>query len=1135
MLGGRNRAVAPDLVRLGDHSSELYTLARAPRPPPPRARAARRPAPKPQEATAWQGKVDDWFAPSADAKEYARRVSVLHIDTLIDKKRKDQVAYVLDKLLASPRPPVQIAFLQGAIPLQAGPLFDKLLAFLAPADAPLLRSDHGRASPKSSAARSPGAGDGAAASSGRRWKRSGHKWLGRRIAVQVEGHAELCKATVDGWLPATESKVRAHAYGPYVAVYHARYDDAGLAAEPGLAELYEHDVEVALGLAAAAAEGGVDEATLATFAAARARPQVWSVNLGELVLAPAELGRLRDTLGHANCAVTHLFFECNNLFGAPYDSAAERSALPDVAAAARAVAAAARRDRKDGKNAWKELYRELVRGNRRKHDLYLLREGDVDQNAVVLQAVKNWFNPSGHAKNKEFLGKLKEDGAEQRILAELAARRRRRDDRAVDGGDRVVALVDGAWARGAVAPNAADAPMDGAKTRRVALDAGGAVELALAPGDFDALWRWDDAPRKGDVIEYDLAHQPGVAKGPRRPPAHLATADGYRRSVVVGACMRDHAQWRNCTYVDLATMTTKTIALFCPPLDTHPVSRAVWRLQHAAGTTGARAVVAALKRCHANVKVDRDDAAAVGQRVAFELDGVARTGVVARAGGDACIYGERDWPAPVAAPAAPKPAPRPRDARLGSLVEIYWDGDDAFYAGTVTSQSDKTGKLKIVYVDQTSEWLHLAAEPLAAGDKPAAGDGAPAGVAYREIDELPAWEPPEEEEVVEEEPEPEPEAPEAPEPEAPEASRKRGEPEADPMPGPGDEITVTLPGKTKAVAARVLGSVVDARAKSEASAPSDAGAAPAGRRVRRKPSAYDAGETSTELSRRLKEEAAKQKAATSSLVEVYDLDVAGATVSYQLREAGADDGPGLPWTLVKAFVPPPKPPKKPKAAPKPKKKPAAAKKKAPAAAKKPRAAAEPRAAAAPAPERAHLRRSAPRAKFADISSTELSRQLRDADRARKAWCDVDVDGRDGAPPRRARLRLGAAERDRGLWRPVAEAASAPVDLRPEDWEAPAALRKAGDGAARARLLAKYAGVVFRDVEADYDELRVVVDVAKAAKASPRDAAAYEAVSRLAGAGGDDAPARYALSALLDLGLVAKAPADKQTRAVFAWL
>ena len=80
-------------------------------------------------------------------------MSVLHIDTLVNKESKGQVAYVLDKLFASPRPPVQIAFLQGAIPLQAGPLFDKLLAFLAPDDAPLLRSDHGCASPKSSAAR----------------------------------------------------------------------------------------------------------------------------------------------------------------------------------------------------------------------------------------------------------------------------------------------------------------------------------------------------------------------------------------------------------------------------------------------------------------------------------------------------------------------------------------------------------------------------------------------------------------------------------------------------------------------------------------------------------------------------------------------------------------------------------------------------------------------------------------------------------------------------------------------------------------------------------------------------------------------------------------------------------------------
>ena len=41
-----------------------------------------------------------------------------------------QVEYVLDKVLAEPRPPIQIAFLQGAIPLQTGACFEKLLGAL---------------------------------------------------------------------------------------------------------------------------------------------------------------------------------------------------------------------------------------------------------------------------------------------------------------------------------------------------------------------------------------------------------------------------------------------------------------------------------------------------------------------------------------------------------------------------------------------------------------------------------------------------------------------------------------------------------------------------------------------------------------------------------------------------------------------------------------------------------------------------------------------------------------------------------------------------------------------------------------------------------------------------------------------
>lgn len=73
--------------------------------------------------------------------------------------------------------------------------------------------------------------------------------------------------------------------------------------------------------------------------------------------------------------------------------------------------------------------------NRSKHDLYLLMDGELDQNAVVLQSGKNWFNPLGHAKNKAFMGKLKNDSELQRVLDALASRRRRRDDKAVGPGD----------------------------------------------------------------------------------------------------------------------------------------------------------------------------------------------------------------------------------------------------------------------------------------------------------------------------------------------------------------------------------------------------------------------------------------------------------------------------------------------------------------------------------------------------------------------------------------------------------------------------------------------------------------------------------------------------------------------------
>ena len=83
---------------------------------------------------------------------------------------------MLDKVLAEPRPPIQIAFLQGAIPLQTGACFEKLLG--------ALRGPRGG-----------GGGGGFTAAAGRgsggarkkeqvAWRRTGSSWLGRRVVLE---------------------------------------------------------------------------------------------------------------------------------------------------------------------------------------------------------------------------------------------------------------------------------------------------------------------------------------------------------------------------------------------------------------------------------------------------------------------------------------------------------------------------------------------------------------------------------------------------------------------------------------------------------------------------------------------------------------------------------------------------------------------------------------------------------------------------------------------------------------------------------------------------------------------------------------------------------------------------------------
>ena len=81
----------------------------------------------------WCGPVRDHSIPGSVARKVAAflqaRPAVLHIDELINKKEPVQVRYLLQQVLKQ-RTPIQVAFLQGVIPLQSDDLFPRLLDFL---------------------------------------------------------------------------------------------------------------------------------------------------------------------------------------------------------------------------------------------------------------------------------------------------------------------------------------------------------------------------------------------------------------------------------------------------------------------------------------------------------------------------------------------------------------------------------------------------------------------------------------------------------------------------------------------------------------------------------------------------------------------------------------------------------------------------------------------------------------------------------------------------------------------------------------------------------------------------------------------------------------------------------------------
>ena len=81
----------------------------------------------------WCGQENDVGITSSTAKKVQTfiqsRPSVMHVDVLINKKDPQQVGFLLRQLL-SLKVPVQVAFLQGTVPLQNDDLFTLLLEFL---------------------------------------------------------------------------------------------------------------------------------------------------------------------------------------------------------------------------------------------------------------------------------------------------------------------------------------------------------------------------------------------------------------------------------------------------------------------------------------------------------------------------------------------------------------------------------------------------------------------------------------------------------------------------------------------------------------------------------------------------------------------------------------------------------------------------------------------------------------------------------------------------------------------------------------------------------------------------------------------------------------------------------------------
>lgn len=524
------KRVSRERLRPGNHAGEL--LIKAP--------------------TKYKLKVDALFDARDDNnwEEFTRRVAVLHLDDLVDKKSATQVEYVLQKLEATPPPPVQVMFFQGAIPLQEkDELFERFLKLLE-------RADGSTCMPTAMAKRSHG---NLSRNEHTKWRTQGSNWLGRRVEVPLvdtgaEDKIEMTvSGVIDGWLPAAESKRRLgeEHWQPLSQLFRVRYDDADVALDAKLGDLDEHQVKA---FAVDATVGRVSSRG----DSAKRPTRIWSVNLGELNLVPRQLGKLRDAL--ANSGVTHMFYECNNLFSmAPCEP--KDCCSPTAADACAKVIASG------SSNFWKDLFREILRLNRQKHDLYLFRDpSDATQNAVIHRCVKNWFNPTGHAANKAWLGKTREGRIQSSEERQAALEFQRHDERRIEPGDRVVFRE----------PEFSSTEHRGQMLMhgKVALDRGGQVGLGkhtFAAADYGTTWKWDNEPRVGDVIKYQFSRFESGSANTLVQITALDRCPGWYAARMLG--------------------NAQMMRVLCAPQDQSPetMKQPFWTLVYPSGSTGSEA------------------------------------------------------------------------------------------------------------------------------------------------------------------------------------------------------------------------------------------------------------------------------------------------------------------------------------------------------------------------------------------------------------------------------------------------------------------------------------------------------------------------------------------------------------------